>query len=70
MAFNAESKLGDLLDNEAAKAVLMKHVPEMQNAGPMLNMARGMTLKAVAGFPQANITAEKLQAIIADLEKV
>jgi hypothetical protein len=36
----------------------------------MLAMARGMTLKAVAGFPQAGITPEKLQAILADLAKI
>ena len=70
MAFNADSKFGDLLDNPAAKAVLMKHLPELEKAGPMLNMARGMTLKMVAGFPQANITADKLNAIIADLGKI
>ena len=70
MAFSADTKLGDLLDNPEAKAVLLKHVPEISSAGPMLNMARGMTLKMVAGFPQANISADKLQAIVADLEKL
>ena len=70
MAFSADSKLGELLDNPAAKAILAKHLPELEKAGPMLNMARGMSLKMVAGFPQANISAEKLQAIIGDLEKV
>jgi nitroreductase len=70
MALNADTTLGDLLDNPAAKAILLKHVPEISNAGPMLNMARGMTLKMVAGFPQANISADKLQAIVADLEKL
>jgi cytochrome P450 len=70
MAFSADSKLGELLDNPAAKAILLQHVPEVANAGPMLAMARGMTLKAVAGFPQANISADKLQAIVADLEKL
>lgn len=67
MAFNQDSLLGDILDNPEAMAVMMKHLPEMENAGPMLNMARGMSLKTVAGFPQANITAEKLQAILAEL---
>jgi cytochrome P450 len=70
MAFSADSKLGELLDNPAAKAVLLKHVPEVEQAGPMLAMARGMTLKAVAGFPQANISPDRLQAIVADLEKI
>lgn len=70
MAFNGDTKLGDLLDNPAAKAVLTKHLPQLESAGPMLNMARGMSLKTVAGFPQANITAETLQAIIDDLGKL
>ena len=70
MAFNGDTKLGELLDNRAAKAVLAKHLPQLESAGPMLNMARGMSLKTVAGFPQANISAEKLQAIIAELASV
>lgn len=70
MAFSADTKLGELLDNPAAKAVLAKHLPELEKAGPMLSMARGMTLKTVAGFPQANISAEKLQAIVGDLAKI
>jgi hypothetical protein len=70
MAFNADSKLGELLDNPAAKVLLSKHMPELDKAGPMLAMARGMTLKAVAAFPQAKISPDKLKAIVADLEKL
>ncbi len=70
IAFNADSTFGELLDSPAAKAVLMKHLPEIEKAGPMLSMARGMTLKTVAGFPQANISADTLQAIVAELENV
>lgn len=70
MAFNGDSKLGELLDNPAAKAVLAKHLPELEKAGPMLNMARGMSLKTVAGFPQANISADKLKVILAELEQL
>ena len=70
MAFSADTKFGELLDNPAAKAVLLKHLPEMASAGPMLNMARGMTLKAVAGFPQAKISPDKLQAIVTDLQQL
>jgi para-nitrobenzyl esterase len=70
MAFSADTKFGELLDNPTAKAVLLKHLPEIASAGPMLNMARGMTLKAVAGFPQAKISPEKLQAIVSDLQQL
>lgn len=70
MAFSAETKMGVMLDDPAAKAVLVKFLPEIQTAGPMLNLARGMSLKQVAGFPQAKISPEKLQAIVAELEKL
>jgi hypothetical protein len=70
MAFDANAKLGELLDNPATKEVLLRHLPEIGSAGPMLSMARGMTLKAVAGFPQAKIPPDKLQAIVADLAKL
>lgn len=70
MAYNANTKLGELLDNAATKAILTKHLPRLISAGPMLVMGRGMSLQQIAGFPQAKVTPEKLQAIIADLEKL
>jgi hypothetical protein len=70
MGFNGDTKMGVMLDDPAAKAVLLNFLPEIKTAGPMLNLARGMTLKAVAAFPQAKIPPEKLQAIIAELEKL
>jgi len=70
MGFSADTKLGELLDNPVTKEVLLKFLPEIKTAGPMLNMARGMTLRAVAGFPQAKISPEKLQAIVAEFEKI
>jgi hypothetical protein len=36
----------------------------------MLNMARGMTLKAISAFPQAKITHDKLQSIATALERL
>jgi hypothetical protein len=70
MGFNADSKLGELLANPAANEVLMRHLPEIKSAGPMLNMARGMTLSAISKFPQAKMSPERLQALVADLEKI
>jgi len=70
MGFNGDTKMGVMLDDPAAKAVLLKFLPQISTAGPMLNMARGMTLKAVAAFPQAKIPPEKLQALVAELEKL
>ena len=70
MAFNGDTKMGVMLDDAAARAVLVKFLPEINTAGPMLNLARGMSLKQVAGFPQAKISKEKLQAIVTELEKL
>jgi hypothetical protein len=70
MGFNADTKMGVMLDDPVARTVLVKFLPEIETAGPMLKLARGMSLKQVAGFPQAKISAEKLQAIVTELEKL
>ncbi|MET0387336.1 MAG: hypothetical protein ABW321_15315 [Polyangiales bacterium] len=68
--FDAEAKFGTLLDDPAAKEVLLKHLPQLQNPSPMLKLARGMSLKTIAGFPQAKIPPDKLEAIVAELVKL
>ena len=65
--YDADTKMSILLDDPAALEVLLKCLPEIKTAGPMLNLARKMTLKSISGFPQANIPPEKLQAIVAEL---
>jgi hypothetical protein len=37
--FSAESKLGELRDTPAAKAVLLEPAPEAANAGPILGVS-------------------------------
>ncbi|HNR97657.1 MAG: hypothetical protein BWY10_01050 [Chloroflexi bacterium ADurb.Bin180] len=69
MAFSINSKLGDLIANEQAKAVLEKHLPGM-STHPQLAMAKGMTLKMIAAFPQAGLSPDKLKAIDEDLQKI
>lgn len=69
MAFSGETLLGDLLDDEAAKAVLEKHVPGLSNH-PQIDMGRSMTLNAVAGFPEAGISQQTLEAILEDLKNL
>lgn len=69
MPFTADTKLGELLANEQAKAILEKHLPGM-STHPQLGMAKGMSLKMIAAFPQAGITPEKLKAIVDDLSKI
>jgi hypothetical protein len=70
MAFTADTKLGEILDNPKAKAVLEKHYPEMATAGAMLMMGRGLSLNQISKFPQAKMTSERLQNIVNDLQKL
>lgn len=70
MAFSENTKLSEILDNPAAKACMQVHYPEMATMGPMMNMARALSLKQIAAFPQAKMTAERLQKIVEDLNKM
>jgi len=60
--WSQESKVGDLVKDSAAAAVLEKFIPGI-TTNPQMKMAHGMTLKAVASFPQAAIIKEKLAEI-------
>ena len=67
--FSAESKLGDLLKDPEAKAVLVEFWPDAAN--PKLKMLAGtMTLKAVAGNPRAKLSKETLDAMDAKLQAI
>lgn len=63
------STIGDLMDNPAAKAILVKHLPDVV-AGDQIDMAKGMTLRDIQQYAADVITAEKLAAIDADLAKL
>ncbi|WP_372662379.1 hypothetical protein [Cohnella sp.] len=58
-----------LNEQDAAKAVLDKHLPGFA-ANPMTGMASGFTLSQLAAFPQANISSEILASIVSDLATV
>ena len=68
MAFTTDSSIGDLLDNDAAKAVLLKHMPGIADH-PQIGMAKamGLSLKEVAGFSGGKITDDMLDAAGKDL---
>lgn len=68
--FTAETRLGTILDDPQATAVMAKHYPEMASAGPLLRMGRGLTLKQISAFPQAKMPPERLQTIVDDLQKL
>jgi hypothetical protein len=65
--FSINSKLGDIVRDPAACAILDKYVPGA-SANPQTKLAYGMTLKIVAGFPQAGIPKDKLAKIDAELQ--
>ena len=68
-ALSTASKIKDLLDNPASRAVLERHLPEMIHA-PELGLALGMSLDAVAPFVPQILTAEKLAGINEDLKGI
>jgi len=62
----ADTPIGDLLDNPASKAVLEKNLPELVKSD-QIDMARGMTLRAIQAYAPDDITDAKLAAVDADL---
>lgn len=68
--FSADTRLGAILDDPRAKAVMARHYPEMASAGPLLQMGRGLTLKQISAFPQAKMPPERLRSIVEDLQNL
>ena len=66
MGLSTQSKVGDLLANDTAKAILEKHMPGISNH-PQIGMAKMMSLQAVANFSGGLITKEMLEAADAEL---
>jgi hypothetical protein len=64
----ADTPLGDLLDNAAARAVLEARIPEVIG-NPQIEMARPMTLKSLQSY-SPSLTDEVLAAIDADLANI
>jgi len=62
----AETRIGDLLANDAAKAVLDKHLPGL-SSDTQIAMAAGMTLRAIQAFAPGQLSNEALDAVDEDL---
>ena len=62
----ADTDLGTLLDDPAAKAVLVKHVPTLVN-NDQIDQARGMTLQALQPYAGEVLTDDAMKKIDADL---
>jgi len=65
----AETEIGTLLDNPAARAVVDKHIPGF-SSGDQINMVRSMTLKGLQQFSPDKVTDQVLAEIDADLAKL
>lgn len=63
---SSETEIGVMLDDPAAKAIIEKHIPGM-TTDEQIDMARGMTLKAVQQYSPDDVTDAQLAAIDADL---
>lgn len=64
-----ETSIGDIIDNPAAAAVVKKYLPDMF-ANEQINMARGMTLKAIQQYSADTVTDPVLASIDADFGKL
>lgn len=63
----AETTIGVLLEDAAAKAILDKHIPGLSD-NPSIAMAGGMTLKALQAVAGDKVTDEMLAAVDADFK--
>ena len=64
---SVDTKIGELLADPATKAVLDKDIPALETS-PYLDMAKGMSVREISKYPQANIDDAKLATIDADLK--
>jgi hypothetical protein len=72
MAITMDTTLGTLLDQPQAKAILEKQFPGI-TTNPMLPMIKGMTLGTIVAMPQAaqiGVTKEKVEAVLAEVNKL
>ncbi|BBF69671.1 hypothetical protein [Sphingomonas bisphenolicum] len=66
---STDTDLGTLLDDPVAKAIVEKHIPGL-TTNDQVDMARGMTLKAIQQYSPDEVTDARLAAIDAELAKL
>lgn len=62
-----DTTIGDLIADTGGHAVLQKDMPKLL-AYDGLDMIKGMTLRGISAFPQAELNDDKLAAIQKDLD--
>jgi len=65
----ADTEIGTLLDDPAAKAILDKIVPGM-TTNDQIDMARSMTLKSIQTYAADELTDERLAQLDAEFAKL
>lgn len=65
----ADTDIGTLLDDPAAKALLDKYIPGM-TSNDQIDMARAMTLKTIQQYSPDKITDKVLADLDADFAKI
>ena len=63
-----DTTIGDLLASPVGKAVLTKDMPDLV-ADPRMEMAKGMTLRAIVPFSEGKLDDAKLAALQKDLDE-
>ncbi|CAM3309272.1 hypothetical protein [Asticcacaulis taihuensis] len=63
---SSDSTVGELLDNPAAKAILIKRVPELKD-NDQIDQARPMTLRSLQAYAADTFTDKVLADIDTDL---
>ena len=66
---SADTDIGTLLDDPAARAVIDRHIPGF-SAQDQIDMARSMTLKAIQQYAPDKYSDKVLAEIDADLAKL
>lgn len=69
MAFNRYSTVRQVLDNDAAREVLLRHVPGALTH-PDLGMAMDMSLTTVASYSESGLSRATFEALVKDLERL
>ena len=69
MNFSIKSKMKEIKANEAAAAIVDKHIPDVWKH-PEIGMVMGMSLKMIAAVPQAKISKKTLQEIDEELKQL
>lgn len=69
MAYTLDSKVGELLKDPEAVRIIERYAPGV-STNPLIDLAKGMALRAVVSMPQARqtgLTEEMIQRVLAEI---